>query len=160
MKRGGYGIRHRYASSLSSENTKGDPSFGWTAFRMLPGRDSNPRQGGYSTPYVSIRSGLSHRPRLNVRASGANGAYRLRYSSPSLCTFLVTFCASPDFAQDSPSSFSGREGFPEFTRFFNPPFGGKLHIRGYSHLLYQLSYPGIAVHNGKGPGRCKEFGLP
>lgn len=33
-------------------------------------------------------------------------------------------------------------GFPEFTRFFNPPFGGKLRF-GHSHLLYRLSYPGI-----------------
>jgi hypothetical protein len=45
-----------------------------------------------------------------------------------------------------------REGFPEFTRFFNPPFGEKLRFsvnlkilaRFHSHLLYQLSYPGIA----------------
>jgi hypothetical protein len=37
-----------------------------------------------------MRSGLSHHPRLYVRVSGANGAYRLRCSSPSLCTFSAT----------------------------------------------------------------------
>ena len=50
-------------------------------------------------------------------------------STSSLCTFLPTDSPSTGFAQDyHRGNGISSLGFPEFTRFFIPPLGGKLQL--------------------------------
>ncbi len=96
-----------------------------------PGRTRTSDRVVTSTPYVSIRLGLSHSRKScsSFKGSGAIEAYWLGSSPHSLCTFPPTFIPSADFAQGYHILRQAQDlGFPEFTRFFNPDFSGKLHF--------------------------------
>jgi hypothetical protein len=100
------------------------------AFRpiWLPGRDSNPRPIGYKGPDISARLGLSHHP--PTRMSGAFRGLSVRDPQPlvSARSCLLTPIRQASLRitmKDDGSSFLG---FPEFTRFFNPPCDGKLQL--------------------------------
>jgi len=79
-----------------------------------------------------------------IRMSGACGAYWRESSSPSLCTFPATLCSLCGASLRIALSRLWRElGFPEFTRFFNPGYPGKLLLphgffpcSAHSRMLY------------------------
>src|SRR5918992_1593076 len=91
--------------------------------------------GGTRTPDQLVTSAPAFLPGLDYliirhrRMSGAIEVYWLGSSTSSLCTFLPTRIPLRQASlritiEESLSSL----GFPEFTRFFIPPRGGKLQL--------------------------------
>jgi len=94
----------------------------------LPGRDSNPRPIGYKCPDISARLGLYHHP----LASGCRALWRFIGWGPQplvsarSCLLIPLRQASLRITIEENGISS--LGFPEFTRFFIPPRGGKLQL--------------------------------
>ena len=114
----------------------------------LLGQDSNLQPSGYKRPGISSRLGLSLHPSrtIGLRVPGASAGQCL---SGVRARALVS-APSPSRRDEAWLRITflrlrRREGFPEFTRFFNHDFSWKLHI--YSHPLCRLSYRGASGRN-------------
>jgi hypothetical protein len=83
------------------------------------------------TPDLSIWPGLSHRPLINSEV-GRRALSRLIGEIPhplvSARSPLLTAYLFAGLRSGLPSLDCRKEGFPEFTRFFNPDYSGKLLI--------------------------------
>ena len=97
----------------------------------LPGRDSNPRPIGYKCPDISARLGLSHHP-PSIAEDGCRALVRFIGWGPQplvsarSCLLIPLGQASLRITIEENGLSS--LGFPEFTRFYNPPRGGKLQL--------------------------------
>jgi hypothetical protein len=93
--------------------------------------------GGTRTPDQLVTSAPTFLPGLDYliirvkRMSGAIEVYWLGSSTSSLCTFLPTTTPLWQASLRITIEENGISslGFPEFTRFFIPPHGGKLQLR-------------------------------